>query len=266
MWRSGMLRRLGVAMGFKRTISVTLLACLFLVHGCAANRAKQAITDRERDFALNRQSWIIARTRLKQMCPKIPASVDEYRAAKAVLVATGTDPFKGCDARLIKISNGWELDDWHWDWLPSYQTIVEVHVEEARKLTKPHLYEEYMAAIAQYAAVMTDRGEITPFQFRAVITEGWRWMIQEAQKESILMQQNLVAAQQSDAAVWNALGKTAAGLAVVATAALGAAAVVAAARTPTYVPVPVQTVQPISRPVNCFANRTSSSTVWVTCR
>jgi hypothetical protein len=249
-----------------RPVVVFAVSFLLLLPACSANRAQQAVDAQQRQFALNTQAWMAARTRLKQMCPSIPKSVDEYKQAKAILASMGTDPYNGCDVRLVKMTNAPRYDDWTWDWLPSYSTMVAVHDEELRKRVAPKIYDEFILGIAKYVGVMADRGEITPFQLMNVLNEAWRWAVQESQKETILLQQNLAVAQQSDAAVWNGLGKAALGLAAVATVALGAAATVAAARTPTYVPVPTYTVQPVSRPINCFANRTSSSTVWVSCR
>jgi hypothetical protein len=72
------------------------------------------------------------------MCPPVPTSVEEYQEGKA-LIATGTDPFRGCDLRLYKLTNSAFTDDWDWVWMPAYSKIVDAHKEEVRRLVTLHL-------------------------------------------------------------------------------------------------------------------------------
>jgi len=174
------------------------------------------------------------------MCPATPTA-EEYQRGLAQRNA-GADPFGGCDRRLVKLTNSEQLDDWVWVWGPPYRTIVGVHEEELRRRVVPRLYEEYMLAMARYLAEQIDRGAITDTQMVAAFNQSWAWMIERTRQEGFLLMDSLRAAQQADAATWNALGAVAAGLALVAGAALVASA-------PAYRPAP-------PRPVHCTMNPT----------
>jgi len=214
---------------------IAALLALFLVilPSCSTYQARQAIESRQKEFALNNEAWQVARLRLKSMCPKPPQSVEKYRQGQTIAKLAGEFPFRGCNIRMVKTTNAPRFDDWQWDWLPSYQTIVTVHEEELRKRVIPKLYEEYMLGLSRYLALKADQGEITPRQLAYAFNTGWKWMLDKMKEEIILLQQNLQAAQIADAAAWNTVAIIAAGLATVTTAALVAAAVSAPAPAPT---------------------------------
>jgi hypothetical protein len=190
-------------------------------------------------LALNMEAWHAARTKLKAMCPEVP-TVEEYKRGKGFAKAASNDPFRGCDVRIIKVSYGPVFDHWQWDWLPSYQSIVAVHVDEMRSRVTPKIYDEYMHGLARSLAERADKGQIAPKQLVAAFNEGWKWMFGQMQKQAILLQPNLQAAQRSDAALWNTLGTVAAEMAAVASTAL-----VASGTAAPYA----------STPLHCEANR-----------
>jgi hypothetical protein len=210
-------------------IALTLICLLTTLPACSATRARKQLAQRQAEFQRNNEAWNAAKYRLWSMCPDPPKTEGDYWK-KVQIKNTGKDPSQGCDLRLVKLTNGPTLDDWNWNWLPGYQTIVNVHEEELRKRVKPKLYEEYMLALSHHLAKRADSGEITPEQFKQAFNEGWKWLISEMQKEQILLQQKITAAEQRDVATLNTLNTIAAGLATVATAAIVASAVVSASR------------------------------------
>lgn len=230
--------------------SVALLSLSALLSSCAAGQARQAIADQQRQVGMNNEAWMAARQRLHGMCPQAPQSVEEYQRRKLAIRAGGGDSLGGCDARLVKLTNAPRFDDWDWDWLPSYQTIVAVHDEELRKRVVPKVYDEYILGLGRYLAAKADRGEITPQQLMMAFNEAWRWMFGKMREEAILLQQNLVAAQLQDAATINALTGIAVGLASVASAALQVRAETIAA---SYRAAPVNCT---ARQVGAFVNVT----------
>jgi hypothetical protein len=213
----------------KVTQVVASIVSLCLVVACSATRAREEMTRRRTELDQNNAAWEAARTRLWKMCPNAPKSTAEYRKGVQIR-STTNDPFGGCDLRLVKLTNGPTFDDWDWDWLPNYTTIVAVHDEELRRRLKPKVYEEYMLGLSRHLAKRVDDGDISPQQFMHAFNEGWKWLYGKMQEESILFQENLRSAQQSDAAAWNTLNSIAAGLATVATAAILADAAVRASR------------------------------------
>jgi hypothetical protein len=227
--------------------AIALCIVVVFVAACLSHPARRPVETHRGDMALNTEAWHAARTKLKAMCPEVP-TVEEYKRGKASAKAAGKDPFRGCDVRIIKVTYGPVFDHWQWDWLPSYQNIVAVHVEEMRSRVTPKIYDEYMHGLARYLAERADKGEITPKQLVAAFNEGWKWMFGQMQAEAILLKPNLQAAQQSDAAIWNTLGTVAAEMATVATTAL----VATAAAYP-------------SAPVHCVAQRMGAF-VNVTCQ
>lgn len=233
-------------------LQAALSSLLVLLSACATHQARQAIETRQREMTLNTEAWHVARGRLRAMCPEPPKNDEEYQRGKAIVKSGRDDPFGGCDLRLVKLTNALRFDDWQWDWLPSYQTIVQVHEEELRRRVVPKVYEEYMGGLTRHLAEKTDKGDIKPQQLMHTFNEGWKWMFGKMQEEAILLQQNVQTAQQSDAAFWNTLNTLAASMAVVAGAAL-----VAAAAAPRY-PAPavgptVVSPTPTYQPVNCVA-------------
>jgi hypothetical protein len=224
-------------------ISLALALALIFLPACSASQARSKLAQRQAEIEMNNQAWLEARKRLKVMCDPPPTQIEVYRKGIQQRAAGG-DPFKGCDIRLVKLTNAPVFDDWQWDWLPSYQTIVQIHDEELRLRLKPKVYDEYMLGLSRYLAQKTDRKEISPQQMRHAFNEGWRWMFQKMGEEMILLEQSVQAAQISDAAVWNTLGTIAAGLALVA-----AAALVSSATAPRYPP---------PTPINCTAVRTGN--------
>jgi hypothetical protein len=196
------------------------------------------MNQRRSELDLNNAAWEAARTRLWNMCPNSPKTESEYRKGIQIR-STGNDPFRGCDLRLVKLTNGATFDDWDWLWFPNYTTIVAVHDEELRSRLKPKIYEEYMLGLSRHLAKRADNGEISSQQFMHAFNEGWKWLYTKMEEEQILLQSNLQAAQQADAAGWNALNSIATGLATVVTVAIIASAAVKclAARTDELLPL-----------------------------
>jgi hypothetical protein len=60
------------------------------------------------------------------------------------------DQARGCGLRIVKLSNSFALDDWGYDWLPNYSTIVRIHEEEIKARLTPRVYEEYMLGLSRY--------------------------------------------------------------------------------------------------------------------
>src|SRR6266542_1022755 len=220
-----------------RIVASTLSLCLIVLPACSASRAREEMTRRRTELDQNNAAWEAARTRLWKMCPNAPKSTAEYRKGIQIR-STTNDPFGGCDLRLVKLTNGATFDDWDWDWLPNYTTIVAIHEDELRGRVTPKVYEEYMLGLSHHLAKRVDNGEISPQQFMHAFNEGWKWLYGKMQEEQILLQENLQSAQAADAAVWNTMSNIAVGLAVVATAAVVASAAVSASR---------------PAPTNCYA-------------
>lgn len=200
-----------------------LVTLLVWLPACAASHARQKLLAFQEQLELNTTAWMAARDRLKAMCPPPPSTLEDYEKGKALRLA-GADPFKGCDVRVIKLTNSARTDDWQWAWAPPYQTIVAIHEEELRKRVNPKLYEEYMMAISRYLAEKADQGEITPIQIMGAFNKSWLWMYQKTQEEGLLLQDSIKAAELADAAAWNTFSAIAAGLAIATTAALVASA------------------------------------------
>jgi hypothetical protein len=186
------------------------------------------------------------------MCPNPPKSVGEYRTGIQIR-NTGNDPFQGCDVRLVKLTNGATFDDWDWVWLPNYTTIVAVHEDELRSRVKPKVYEEYILGLSRYLAKRVDSGDISPQQFMHAFNEGWKWLYAKMEEEHVLLQSNLQAAQEADAATWNTLSSIATGLATVATVAIVATAAVNASYA-------------ASRPINCAVINAHTTSPLVQCQ
>lgn len=226
--------------------TVSSIGLVLFLQACSIYQARQAIEARQREFALNNEAWQVARLRLKAMCSKPLQTVEEYQQGQAIKNAGGQDPFRGCNIRIVKATNAPVTNDWQWDWLPSYQTIVAVHEEELRKRVAPKPYEEYMLGLSRLLAKSTDNGSITPKELVDTFNAGWNYMVSAMKNESALLAGNLDAAQLSDAQTWKTIGQIAGGLAAVATATLVASAAASAARE-TYVPPPSY-VGPLTTP------------------
>lgn len=206
-------------MRIKTITTVLLLANVPAYISCASSQARQHLMELQAHQKLNTDAWLAARERLKRMCPPVPSTKDEYERGKSSRQA-GSDPFLGCDVRIMKLTNSPRLDDWQWAWAPRYQTIIAVHEEELRKRVNPRVYEEYMLGISRYLAQKADSGEIAPTQIMSGFNEAWSWMTQQIVQEHALLQDSVRAAEISDAAMWNTFGSIAAGLALVTAAAL----------------------------------------------
>lgn len=229
--------------------TVFLEFCILVVVGlltvaCATQKAQQEIGTYQRHLQLNNKAWRAAQVRIIAMCPNKPTR-EEYEQAKAA----GSDPWPGCDARVIKVGNGAQLDDWAVGWLPSYTTIVKVHEEELRKITTLAVYEENIFALSRRLAELTDAGQITPDQLMGAFNSAWTWLGGQMRQQEALLQENLALARFQDAQTWSAIGQIAAGMAQVASASINATAAAHAAQ----------------QPLNCYATR-NGNYVQVTCR
>jgi hypothetical protein len=207
----------------KRRIAGALIIILIHLPACAASQARQMLVAFQEHGKLNTAGWVAARDRLKAMCPPLPSTVEEYERGRASR-QMGADPFRGCDVRVIKLTNSPRTDDWEWAWVPPYQTIVAIHEEELRKRVIPKLYEEYLLGVSRYLAEKTDQGEITRAQMMAAFNASWLWMIGKIQEQVVLLLDGVRAADQADAAAWSAFSAVAAGLAIVTVSALVAGA------------------------------------------
>src|SRR5688572_19215725 len=185
-------------------IASTLSLFLIVLSACSANRAREEMTQRRSELDLNNAAWKAARTKLSNMCPNAPKTAAEYQKGVQIR-STTNDPFRGCDLRLVKLTNGPTFDDWDWDWLPNYTTIVAVHEQELRNRLKPKVYEEYIFGLSRHLAKRVDGGDISPEQFMHAFNEGWKWLYGKMQEEQLLFQTNLQAAEQADAAAWDTL-------------------------------------------------------------
>jgi hypothetical protein len=289
-----------------KAIIVSSLMIFFLLSltACSTYEAKQAIESRQKEYTLNTEAWQAARLRLKAMCPggidntKVvrDALVETYRAmnrsidsdiplplqaardlkdgklnaeifnekveAQAAIAGDGD-----CNVRIVKITNAPTFDDWQWDWLPPYETIVSAHEEELRKRVTPKLYEEYMLGLSHYLAQKADGHQITARQFVYAFNTGWKWMFQNVQQEKILLQQNFLAAQYKDAATWNTITTIAAGLATITTAALLASASASerAAAEANARAAAINAYRPSPAPTSCNAYPTGGGYYHVRC-
>jgi hypothetical protein len=211
-----------------RSYPILIITSFVLLSGCYARFAQQSLLQRAKEGGLNTEAWVAANQRLHEMCPNSPAEIrlhqygdkmalSEYFAAKANFLEYATksgltlpqlkdkypnpghraiidDMSYGCDARLFKITNLTTADDWDWDWLPAYQTIVRIHDEELRKRVSPKMYEEYMLGLSKFLAEKADNNIITPEQLKSALNDGWKWMVEQAKMEIKLLQDNVVAA------------------------------------------------------------------------
>lgn len=215
---------------------------LFILPSCATYEARRAIESRQRELVLNNEAWQAARLRLRAMCPMPPHTVqvveDALHETYSAMNKT-VDPeipimaqalrdieegkfklhvFKenlerrgatggvgGCNIRTVKTINSPFSNDWHWDWLPSYQTIMAVHEEELRKRVVPKPYEEYMLALGRFLASNTDHESMTPKELVERFNTGWSYMIGEMKKEFALQVDNFKAAQRSDTKIWETM-------------------------------------------------------------
>lgn len=237
-------------------LSIASISILIFLQACASYQARQEEARFQKEIELKTEAWVAARMRLRTMCPDPPASIDEYRKGRA-LREVGTDPFRGCDLRLYKLTNSPQTDDWDLLWFPSYATIVQVHEEELRKRVGLKIYEEYMLGIARYLAAKTDGSDLTPQAQRVLFNYGWTWMINKTNEEAILLRDSTLRAEQLDAQAWQALAKIGQGLAI----GVGAAAVAYANQQRT-----AYGTQPTLKlaPIHCTANR-YFNTVYVDC-
>jgi hypothetical protein len=218
-----------------RLTALALAVVIATAPGCSAIAARQQVESFQAHIAKNDESWRAAQWRLVKMCPPQPTTHEAYLQGVAVRKAGGPDPFNGCDARLMKLTNGPQTDDWRLLWFPNYRTIVAVHDEELRRRVKPKVYDEYALEITRALAERADRGEITSEQLRAAFNESWTWLFRRMQDERLLLEDAVRAAEAADAQALNAL---ATGLAAAATIGLVGLAVVAASR-PVPPPAPI---------------------------
>jgi len=157
-------------------------------------------------------------------------------------------------------------NDWNWFWAPPYETIIAVHEEELRKRVTPKPYEEYMLGLSRYLGKAADAGAISPGQLVQAFNAGWKYMVDAMQNETVILANDLKAAELSDAQTWKTIGEVAVGLAAVATTALVVASTARAAppaAPPAYVYVPSPAPSP-PRSIHCEA-RQRGYTVYVDC-
>ncbi len=191
-----------------QNIALAIIGLLVFLPACSAMQAERELKAIQQEGIINTIAWTTARAKLHAMC------------------AGNAD----CGPRLVKMGNGLETEDWEWNRLPSYQTIVNVHEEELRKARGTlRLYEEYMFALSHALAQRVDSGEITPEQFKLAFNEGWKWMGGQVRNDYSLLQQNVGIAKQADAEKWRTIGNIAIGLAAVTTAVIVADAEIRAA-------------------------------------
>lgn len=155
-----------------RSTTISLLLALMFLQACSAIVARQEEAQFHKELTMKDEAWIAARLRLKEICSNPPTSVEEYRRG-AELRRAGSDPFRGCDLRLMKLTNSPFTDDWDWVWLPPHTTIVQVHEAELRNRVQLKIYEEYMLAVAYHLARATDTQEITPQEHRLLFNFAW---------------------------------------------------------------------------------------------
>jgi hypothetical protein len=161
---------------------------LLLALGCASHQARQSIEARQKEFALNNEAWQAARMRLTAMCSKAPATLQEYQRGMAMIRSGGQDPFRGCNVRLVKVTNSPVTNDWNWFWAPPpYQTIIAVHEEELRKRVTPKPYEEYMLGLSRYLGKAADEGKIAPQQLVQAFNAGWNYMVNAMKNEAAIL-------------------------------------------------------------------------------
>lgn len=218
-----------------KIINYFVVMTLFL-SGCSAMMAMKEVEAIQKEGPINTAAFYQARAELHSMC-------------------NSGDTF--CAPRLVKMGNGIETEDWQYEQLPSYSTIIFVH-EKVLRASRGSLrfYEETMLALSRALAKKADNGEITPEQLKLAFNEGWKWMIGQVRNDYALLQQNVVLAQQADAKVWETVGNVVVGLAVVATAVIVADAEIRAANYQAY---------QASRPLNCYANRAGNN-IYVQCQ
>jgi hypothetical protein len=181
--------------------------------------------------------------------------------------AVGRGGSSGCNVRMVKSTAAPVTTDWQWDWLPSYQTIVAVHEEELRKRVTLQPWEEYMFGLSRYLAEQAERGNITAQQLVYAFNTGWKWMLDKTREESILLVQNLQAAQLSDAATWKTVGEIAVGLAAVTTAALLASAAANARATAeaNARAAEANAYRPAQAPTSCYAYPGGGGRYYIYC-
>lgn len=227
-----------------RLFTVLAVAASTIFSACSTSFVRQHVDIQKPEIELIHQAWEAARVRLHRMCPRVPRTEDELMQALSV------EQENGCYARLAKDTFIPSPDDWHWHWLPPYQIVAAVHDEELRKRVVPKFYEEYISGLNRYLAEKIDKGEITPDQFRYVINAGWSWLTGKIQNERILLQENMLSAENADAATRNALSNVAGELATLTTVALAISA-------------PDKTYQPA--PANCYAYPAEERTFTIQC-
>jgi len=127
-----------------RPLAAYLVLFLVLLPGCATSRTRGRATDFVDRLRLNTQAWMAARGGLQAMC---------YPA----LMANNQ-----CGQRLVKASDASRTNDWSWQLLPPYQTIVATHEGELRARQAPYPFEEFMLGTSRYLAAHADAGTITP--------------------------------------------------------------------------------------------------------
>ncbi|MGH7393387.1 MAG: hypothetical protein ACREM3_28620, partial [Candidatus Rokuibacteriota bacterium] len=145
--------------------------------------------------------------------------------------------------RYVKATNQARTDDWGWEILPPYTTIVAVHEDEFRRRHSLKVYEEFMLASARYLAERIERREITHQQLAEATNQAWRWMIEQFKAEGIMLIDGVRLAQEADARAWERVNVIASSLAVV----LSAAVIASASQ-----PAPAA-FAPTSTPTYCFA-------------
>jgi hypothetical protein len=195
---------------------------------CSALRAQAELDSLIRHANENTEAWQNARVRLRSMCTA--ASVP-------------------CGPRLVKLTNTDRTDDWGWDTLPAYVTIVSVHDEELRRRHTPRVYEEYVLGATRYLADLADRGAVTPVQMALATNEAWRWMTEQMRLEAALLADSVRAAEAADALAWQRFNALAGSLANV----MSAAIIAGAAATPAPAPMALPAPAPSPRPTFCQA-------------
>lgn len=268
---------------------LTWLALIFTM-GCASYEgdrwaAERAFNIRQNEIHYNTEAWLAAREKLRKACPNVPSRLaaglrrptefsaqvlDSPEAPERLLSPSLfseplviQDQARGCGLRLVKLSNRYALDDWGYDWLPNYSTIVRIHEEEIKARLTPRVYEEYMLGLSRYLAQQMDSKGITPRQMIRVFNESWAWMVRKLQDEAELLQRRADEARITEAIQMQALSNFAQSLATVAGAALVAGAIGSASR-PTYQPAPVP---PLRSSVYCGISSGMVRGSWnVNCR
>jgi len=192
-----------------RRLQIVLLMLLTsTLSGCATMRL---MNEMKEESDTNLAAWNQARQELKEQCVKAPDICESRLVLRAPMRGYVYD------------------DDWQYEALPPYKTIIDTHERILRQARNYSLRipEEMMFALARGLTKRLEDGEITPEVFKTAFSQGWNAGVKEILNDYSVLLQN---AKNADDETMKAITQTLTVVAVVA----GAVLIAAAASQPSY--------------------------------